>query len=229
LTTISPDLAGSSRLPAPAQAAGAAVVLGAGTYAATAHRGDKNTEVARPSTPGVATSAAGTARADAVPSSSGATGAAPAVSPVSVAPRTGQTRSVEQQIADARAAAAKGGNPVTRALTPAPGAVPGPVQVRNSGSYKTGGTLRVVTARHDLSGQRELLWAADRGQPVGDARCTQNFHFSNNGAPRVRPTMLMCWRVSAKKSVVIVAVKRGGHPSKDHSVAVLDREWARLH
>jgi hypothetical protein len=132
------------------------------------------------------------------------------------------------EIAAARAAAAKDGYPVHRGFTPAPNAVQGPVTVTNTGSLRTGGTMRVVTARHDLSGQRELLWAADDGEPFGDARCTQNFHFSNNVKPRVRPTMLLCWRTSNQKSVVTVAVSRTGRPMKSLSVAEIDRQWAAL-
>src|SRR5690348_5422495 len=47
------------------------------------------------------------------------------------------------------------------------------VKVTSSGSIaKDKATLKVVTAHTDLTGQRELAWAADAGHPVGDARCT---------------------------------------------------------
>ena len=102
------------------------------------------------------------------------------------------------------------------------------MEVTNEGSLKEGGTLRVITAQHDLTGQRELLWAADDGKPVGSAHCTQNFHFSNDGKAKVRPTMLLCWRTSAGKSVVTVAVVRTGRPSTAASVGVIDRRWAEM-
>jgi hypothetical protein len=87
--------------------------------------------------------------------------------------------------------------------------------------------MRVISAKFDLTGQKELLWAADGGLPVGDARCTRKFHFSNNEDPHVIPTMLMCWRTSAVKSVVVVSVSYHGKPAAAEAVAVLDREWAK--
>src|SRR5262245_20140734 len=54
---------------------------------------------------------------------------------------------------------------------PAAAAVP---SVSSSGSLKKDRhTLRVVTARGDLTGQEELAWVVDGGHPVGEARCTQ--------------------------------------------------------
>jgi hypothetical protein len=40
--------------------------------------------------------------------------------------------------------------------------------------------------------------------------------------------MLVCWRTSARRSVVTVAVAEQGRPSSGDSVAVIQREWARL-
>jgi hypothetical protein len=147
----------------------------------------------------------------------------------SASPSPSKSLSAAQRIAAARAAAAKDGIPVERPLVAQglPGAT-GPVTETNTGSLASGGTMRVISARYDLTGQRELLWAADGGSPVGDARCTQNFHFTNARKPRIRPTMLMCWRTSAAKSVVTVAVVKQGRPAAATSVAALDAEWARL-
>ncbi len=87
-----------------------------------------------------------------------------------------------------------------------------------------GSAIRVVSGRHDL---RERLMAADEGVQVGDARCTQNLR-AEGAAPAVRPKMLLCWRVSAGKSVVTVATNEGGKPLTAASVRVLDRVWRQL-
>jgi hypothetical protein len=88
--------------------------------------------------------------------------------------------------------------------------------------------MRIMTAKGDLSGQREMLWAADGGKPVGDARCTQKFHFSANGEAAVRPTMLLCWRTSAARSVVVLSIAKQGRPSQAASVAMIGRQWDSL-
>jgi hypothetical protein len=112
------------------------------------------------------------------------------------------------------------------ALAPAPAVS---VTVTNSGSIaEEHHTLRVVSARADLSGQRELAWVADSGRPVGTARCTQNFQFSPDSPAAVRPTMLLCWRTSANKSVYTVAVDLDHPPSEQAAVATIDRVWSDL-
>lgn len=89
-------------------------------------------------------------------------------------------------------------------------------------------TLRVVSARADLTGQRELAWVADSGYRVGTARCTQNFRLPPGTPARVRPTMLICWRTSAARSVYTVAVDIDRPPSAPASVAAIDRVWSTL-
>lgn len=92
-----------------------------------------------------------------------------------------------------------------------------------------GSLIRVVSARHDLTGQWESLWAADAGRSVGPARCTQNFRINGSSYAEARPGMLLCWRTSATKSVVTVATVKSGRPSAASSVAVVNREWSRIH
>jgi hypothetical protein len=89
-------------------------------------------------------------------------------------------------------------------------------------------TMRVVSARADLSGQRELAWAADAGHRVGDAKCTQNFRFNPDSSARVRPTLLLCWRTSATKTVYTVAVDVDHRPSEQASLALIDQVWTKL-
>jgi hypothetical protein len=94
--------------------------------------------------------------------------------------------------------------------------------------HRANGSVRIVTARFDLAGQRELGWAGDRGRPIGDVRCTQRLHFSENATPTAQPNLLLCWRTSAARSVVTLLADYGGHPSVDDSVDIIDREWTRL-
>jgi hypothetical protein len=147
----------------------------------------------------------------------------------SPSPSTSPTLTTEQRIAAARAAASKAGNTVKKPLPQiANAAGDDSLTVTNDGSLAEGGTMRVITAHYDLTGQRELTWAADDGEMVGNAHCTQKFHFSNNQTPTERPTMLLCWRTSADRSVVTVAVTKQGRPNKQVSAAEIDKEWNRL-
>lgn len=91
-----------------------------------------------------------------------------------------------------------------------------------------GAILRVVWARRDMTGRKELAWVADSGVAVGDARCTQRFRFMASGPVEVQPRLLMCWRTTAVKSVYTVAVAPTGRPNDAASVAALDARWAAL-
>jgi hypothetical protein len=144
-------------------------------------------------------------------------------------PAASEADSVAKRIAEARASAAAAGFPLQRPLTQTGGTAAEPITVTNSGSLQhDGATMRIVTARHDLTGQDEMALAADGGVPIGDAHCTQNFRFSSDGAAHERPTMLLCWRTSASKSVVTLAVTLQGRPSKAVSAATIDKQWAKL-
>ncbi|GIE06578.1 hypothetical protein [Paractinoplanes durhamensis] len=134
--------------------------------------------------------------------------------------------SVEEQIRQAREKAAADGYPVQKALTAGPNVPTGPVDERTE-KHK-GGILRVITARHDLTGQRELLWPANGGKRVGDAECTQTFRFSNNDKASTKPNLLLCWKTSAKRSVITMMIDQDGKPSGAESVKVIDQEWAKL-
>jgi hypothetical protein len=148
--------------------------------------------------------------------------------PSSAAPSSAAaSSSVDAKIRAARKDAAKSGHPLQRALTPHIAAAgEGPVSTRTETTPD--GTIRVVTAKFDLTGQQEMLIAADRGRPVGDARCTNRVHFTNAAAPREIPNLLLCFRTSATRSVVTLAVGKKGSPSAAASAAVIAREWARL-
>ena len=132
---------------------------------------------------------------------------------------------IRKEIRAAREAAAKDGHPLQRPLGAARATA---AASETSRTLPDGGIMRVISAKADLSGHRQMLWAADDGKPVNGARCTQNFHFSQNGKAAVRPTMLLCWRISTERSVVVLTVARKGRPSTADSVAAIDREWTKL-
>jgi hypothetical protein len=87
-------------------------------------------------------------------------------------------------------------------------------------------TLRVVSAPGDLTGKLELAWASDGGRAVGDGHCTQTFRFSPSLPVGQRPTMMLCWRTSPRRSVYTLLVDLAQTPSAQASVAVIDRVWA---
>ncbi len=175
-----------------------------------------------PSPSGVADSA-GTAQAD-------STGLFGPVRP-SPAPSVSAS-SLADRLADARSANHRLGTEVRPPAPPKsarPPVDPSKLHIVESGSLTTDHkTLRVVSAPLDLTGQRELAWVADGGEPYGDADCTQKIKMSNNPTAAVRPTLLICWRVSATRSAYTVAVDLSQHPSKADSVAALDQAWAKL-
>lgn len=132
---------------------------------------------------------------------------------------------------DAAAAAARAKAKAAPMATSTSSATAGttPVSVVTLGSLPVNHrTVRVVSARTDLSSFRELAWRADAGRAVGDARCTQSFRFNSSMPPGERPTTLLCWRVGAGKSVYTLSVNLDEHPSEAESVALLDRAWNEL-
>jgi hypothetical protein len=133
---------------------------------------------------------------------------------------------VKKRITAARETAEKAGFPLQRPLEPT-GTVAG-VTSETTQRLPDGTTLRITTANRDLSGQRPLLWAADDGEPRGNSLCTQKFRFSQSDSGHTRPTMLMCWRTSADRSVAVLAVAPTGTPSRQATTKVVDREWKKL-
>jgi hypothetical protein len=208
---------------------GLAGLLGAGAYTTTAFIADRRDATVNRDTGAIAAVVPTTAAPTQITGSAPASRDAPtkAVAAPTASRSRSKVASVAEEIKKARDAAERDGFPLRRPLTVAPHVADlgGPVHETNQRTKK--GSMRVVTANYDLTGQRELLWAGDWGTTVGDARCTQNFHFSNDENPRVLPTMLLCWRTSAARSVVTVAVSYHGTPARADSVAVLDGEWAK--
>nr|WP_296066519.1 hypothetical protein [uncultured Actinoplanes sp.] len=207
--------------------AGLVVILG-GAAVVASHDRDAESD-ARPGSSVAPASAS-------APASSPASASAPASSPATAtasadaARRTNRDRTTEMQGQAARAA--REGTLIRRSRPDRNSAPLVPdylLNVENFGDIRTKkATLRVVSARADLSGQRELAWVADEGEPVGGAHCTQKIQLSNNPKPKVRPSLLICWRTSAERSAYTVAVDLNRTPSKAASVAALDKAWSEL-
>jgi hypothetical protein len=142
-------------------------------------------------------------------------------------------KTVRREIEEAREKAAGDGHPLQRPLT-APAAPP--VRAQDAGTLAEetrkladGGTMRIISARYDLSSHREMLWAADKGEPYDDGvRCTQNFRFAENAKAAERPTMLLCWRNSAERSAVVLTVVKQGSPVAEIAAKAVADQWNKL-
>jgi hypothetical protein len=111
---------------------------------------------------------------------------------------------------------------------PRPLAAMGETAVKERTETTSAGTVKVITAKGDLTGRQELRMAADQGEPVGQARCTQRVRFANAADAHVLPSVLLCWRVSAQRSVVTFTVSKKGRPSPRISESIINGEWAKL-
>ncbi|MEV6301472.1 hypothetical protein AB0M02_18825 [Actinoplanes sp. NPDC051861] len=177
-----------------------------------------------------------TAAADPEPASDAEEPAAGTTAPDNAAPKTADTvdrtteppqprttERVRDEIEQARARAAEEGVTLQRPLKQARGA-----QVEHRTETTKNGTIRVTTARDDLTGTAPLTIAADEGTRVGSAHCTDRVRFSQDAPAVKRPTLLLCWRTSADRSVVTMAVTPKGKPKAATSVEIIDQEWAKL-
>ncbi|MBM2621596.1 hypothetical protein JIG36_39445 [Actinoplanes sp. LDG1-06] len=220
---------------------GLAAVLGGGAYLMTAQVSDRQATTSAPDVAPVQpapTTSAAPATSDVAPppsvSATGMTSAGTARPPAEPSPsrspspaRSEDSAAVRREIDRARAQAAKDGHPLQRPLQQKAQAVPGS-QVSTRTEPTSEGTIRISTARADLTGQQDQLIAGDGGKPVGSARCTQKVRFSEGAPAREVANLLLCWRMSADRSVVTLAVAKEGTPSSSISTATIDREWARL-
>jgi len=226
----------ASRKPAVIGVIGLAVVLGGGAYVVTDALTGQTTAApeAAPAAPIATPDSPLPTTTSGEPVLRGETGPgvspSPSVSSAAAATATPAAESRRDSIAAAKGTAAKAAGQVRRPLPPiAPAEVVKDIKVRNTGSLAAdGATLRVVSARGDLTGLRELALLADGGVAVGDAHCGQNFRFTA-GAPAVeKPTMMICWRTSPERSVYTVAVSKTGRPSAEAGVAAITEQWIKL-
>jgi hypothetical protein len=230
------------RKQAVAGAVGLIALLGAGAVAAQQMADDGDTmtatevgAVATPAPAGASGSVSAAPSSGTLPGALSAGPSAAKASPaaaVTTATASPRPSTVKERVAAARTAAEKAGTTVRKPLPNTNGgavAAADEVKVTETGTLKENrAIMRVVSARQDLTGQRELAWAADEGVQVGNARCTQNFRLSAGAPVSEKPTLLLCWRTSATKTVYTVAVKLDSRPSKQESVDIIERTWAKM-
>ncbi|MEV6343859.1 hypothetical protein [Actinoplanes sp. NPDC051851] len=108
-------------------------------------------------------------------------------------------------------------------IAQAPGAevASGPVYQRIVHSGST--TVRLSSARYDLTGHADMMLADDAGEDVGSGvTCTRRLR-PGTGGPG-----LLCWRTSANRSVVALATDPARDPDLTENIRVVVREWSRL-
>lgn len=208
-------------------AVGLAAVLGGGAFAVTEIvTAGTDRVTSEPAAPPAAPATRPTA-ASAIPAPSGEVkpGRSAAAAKRSPSPRPALTG--QALIDSVRGSAAKARDKIKRAPAPqTANALAAGVSETQTGSVaKDGRMIRVVSARQDLTGLRELALVADSGTEVGDAHCTQRFRLVAGGKVTEKPTLLICWRTSAAKSVYTIAVVAKGRPSASASVAALAARW----
>jgi hypothetical protein len=210
--------------------AGLAAVLGVGAFVVTDQLTKKPPTPRVVAEPAVSSPSAGPSSAattDAAPTSRATGPVLPARAQASPSPST-----VKERVDQARSANERLGTEVRSPLTSKVGgyvADPSKIKVETIGTVsKDRRQMRVVSAPLDLTGQRELAWVADGGEPYRGAHCSQTIKMSNNAEAKVRPTLLVCWRTSATRSAYTLLVDLDKKPSKEDSIAALDRAWAKL-
>ncbi|WP_127504270.1 hypothetical protein [Actinoplanes solisilvae] len=143
-----------------------------------------------------------------------------------------EPRSDAERVKAAKSFAAKHGvtnfHPVIPRDQPELSAAAAAATVTTTGSAEQGKTMRIITAKGDLTGQLELGWVAGGITKVGEVSCSQTFRLANEEKPRKKPSMAVCWRTSAEKSVAAVTVNLHGKPSFSEGAAVIMREWREL-
>ncbi|GAA3336354.1 hypothetical protein GCM10020358_08180 [Amorphoplanes nipponensis] len=167
----------------------------------------------------------------ATPSSAPRSGATPTASSSTRAATTSPApASTTERVQAARSASAKA-KATAQVFRPLPDAAVAEVDeddVTTTTVRRDGETVRVMSARADLTGYRELAWTVDDGIKFGDVRCTSKVRLSKDVKPRERPTLLLCWRTSSTRSVYTVAVKPDGRPSAALSATTIDQAWDKL-
>jgi hypothetical protein len=98
---------------------------------------------------------------------------------------------------------------------------------RTYGHENSNHIVRVVAARADLTGALELAWAADAGHKVGAVNCTNTTRLTPGQPPRVRPTLMLCWRTSASLSVyaLVIDPKATSPVPTTDAAATVDAVW----
>ena len=208
-------------------------VVGAGAYAVTDNLTGRDAETTAGTSVPPGKTDAGQVFADSVPGE-----VAPTTQPSSAGPSASATSKAAEPKTDAERVKAaksfaaahgvKNFHPVLPRQMPELTAAAENAKVRTTGSTAEGRTMRIITAEGDLTGQRELGWVAGGITKMGEVSCSQTFQLANEEKPGKKPSLLVCWRTSATKSVATVAVNLRGKPSQKESVEVIGREWRKL-
>jgi hypothetical protein len=103
----------------------------------------------------------------------------------------------------------------------------GVLAARTYGHENSNHIVRVVAARADLTGTLELAWAADAGHKVGAVNCTNTTRLTPDQPPRVRPTLMLCWRTSPSLSVyaLVIDPKATSPVPTTDAAATVDAVW----
>ncbi len=95
--------------------------------------------------------------------------------------------------------------------------------------FKVGSDLiKITSAAQDLTGQYELSWVTPRGANHGGVECTNRIRLTQGAPLSVKPTLLVCWRISSSRSVYAVSTSSTAEPSWKAAVDRINREWKRL-
>ncbi|WP_433366455.1 hypothetical protein ACQPZX_37765 [Actinoplanes sp. CA-142083] len=145
-------------------------------------------------------------------------------------PAAGTTSSlppdVAKKIKEAREAGAKYGVKVQHPIIPK--AVKPVADVQRSTAAGTDGSVRVIWARGDLTGQQELAYVAGGVTAYQGAECSQTFKFATNPAPAKKDNLVMCWKTSPTKSVAAMVVDFKGHPSRTKAIEAINAKWQNM-
>jgi hypothetical protein len=206
--------------------AGLAVLLGTGAYLVTDRLVNETEQTTAQDMTVIAPAAT------AAPTSSGMSPDAPIPEPsaaptpqASGAPLSDETVT---EILKARKKMEKEGVEVKRPLKKGGAAQAANVEATTEGSLSTGGIVRMVTAKEDLTGQRELAWVSGGITKYRDVPCSQTVRFSPDSPPEKKDNLLICWRTSAAKSVISIVVDPDGKPSRAKAVDALEKEWRSM-
>jgi hypothetical protein len=222
---------GQRRAMAAAGVVGLAAVLGGGAYlTTTAIRGNNATTTLDAAAIGPATVA--TTVPDSPPASASAPASAAASASVTP-PASSATPSVPpevaKQIKEARENGKKYGVKVMHPVIPKTAApLPSDIRESTTGSIEDGGVVRVISGHGDLTGQGELAYVAGGISKYRGNECTKTYKFATDLKPKKRQNMLMCWRITAQKSVAAIVIDYKGHPSKDKAAEVINAQWRRM-
>jgi hypothetical protein len=204
-----------------AGAAGLAV-LGGGAYALTTQLMDRGTTTALSDVP------IGTMPAPPEASSAAPPSPSPSAAPEVTKEPSAVPPEVAKEIDEARRKMAEDGVKVQRAITPSVTTSAADIKVRQKGSLQKGGIVRIVTARGDLTGQRELAWVSGGIQKYDGVPCSSTIKVSADRPAEKKANLLICWRTSEKKSVISIVVDPDGHPSAEKAVTALDEKWRSM-